>query len=60
MNVRYVVEKRGKLYVCVMEYPERKKGEGVVFYSNSDRRSCVEWTEANNFKADASEVVEED
>ena len=48
MNIVYTTEKRGNTYVAVMQYEGRKKGEGTVFYSSSNRNFVVDWCKENS------------
>ena len=48
MNVQFVVEKRGGDYCVVMSYPERKKGEGTVFYKSKVKANASEWAFENS------------
>jgi len=48
MNVIFTVEKRGSDYVVVLDYPERKKGSGTVFYSSKVKANASEWARDNS------------
>jgi len=55
MNITYVPEKRGNTYVAVMQYEGRKKGEGTIFYSSSNRNFVVDWCKENSTQEQGDE-----
>jgi len=48
---------RGNTFVAVMSYPERRKGEGIVFYSSSNRNYVVDWCIENSSTQQGEEVL---